>query len=434
MREPQEQTSVKPELDEDDLVHEKLRPTLGNILKHEGELIDRELKGYRNRTIRFLPSFMVNNSSNAIAGTQLVAEVMMFKANNMDLVKKEHRSFKTAWRFLTDPPVNIWKSVSQGAGLNFKFSDLTRPSYYKDTAKGLFDLKHASEIDSAGGAKLINRWQARSSFMGLTTMLITALVPDSKDNPEEVEKNAVLMQTNPLAYAGKRAYEAVTFPITVVEVLAKKVATLGKYQPADGMGAHKRQFTGLGLLITGIFSFLSGFRNVGMVHPTLGKEAVGNLKYVRNTAHSIGGMITAAAGAQLMMALDNDSGWSRFGATQWLRMIFLPKSISNRYENHDPKANWYVAGQVGMQTANTLSYFIGGAEKLEDGTVVDHTEMRDAARRKAREIKEARKEAKQQGKADEQAKPSTKISERAETEYALPEQRSAKEAELAAHA
>ena len=93
------------------------------------------------------------------------------------------------------------------------------------------------------------------------------------------------------------------------------------------------------------------------------------------------------AGSQLLFAVDNRQGWARWGSIMWTRMFFLPKSIMNRYKHNDPHANWYSAGQFGLQSSNVLSFLIGGAEKRTDGTVVDYDAMLREAKRKAVEAK-----------------------------------------------
>ena len=345
------------------------------------------MKGYRHSAITALPAFMVNNASNTIAVTQLAAEMAMFKANGTDFMSPRVSGEATKLHhYVTRPPMNIWRSVADKAGFNVKANDLIRPSYYKDLAKSYIDLGVATKLEAPHGERLINRWQARSTFTGVLTMAITAIIPDTKDDLEEVEKSAVQLKTNPVVYAAKRVGQAICFPVEVVKYTGQLVGSkFGMAPPlADGAGVHKRQFAGLGLFLTGMFSFLSGFRNVGMLDKNLGQYVVGNTKYVRNTAHAVGGGITAVAGATLLMALDNDQGWSRYGAMQWARMIFLPKSIFNRYKTDDPRAHWYLAGQVGLQSSNTVSFLIGGAEKLPDGTIVDHEAIRQEAKLKAK--------------------------------------------------
>lgn len=355
------------------------------------------MKGYRHSAISTLPAPLVNNASNTIAVTQLAAEMAMFKANGTNFMAPRVAGEATKLHhYVTRPPMNIWRAVANNAGFNMKLGDLVRPAFYKDIAKSFVNLDHATKLDAPHGERLMNRWQARSSFMGVTTMAITAVVPDTKDDLEEVEKNAIQLKTNPVMYGVKRVGQAIWFPVEVVKYTGQAIGSkFGMAAPlADGAGVHKRQFAGLGLFLTGTFSFLSGFRNVGMVNKALGETAAHNTKYVKNVAHSCGGAITATAGAALLMALDNDQGWSRYGMMQWARMIFLPNSIGNRYKKADPRANWYLGAQVGLQSANTVSYLIGGAEKMPDGTIVDHEAIREEAKLKAKISVGAKREGK----------------------------------------
>ena len=52
---------------------------------------------------------------------------------------------------------------------------------------------------------------------------------------------------------------------------------------------------------------------------------------------------------------------------------------------------WYTAGMASFQAENVAQSLIGGAEKLPDGTVVDHNAIRAAGKERARDIKEQHK-------------------------------------------
>lgn len=376
----------------------------GNFFKRDLKRWNNEIATYRKGAITALPAPIVNNGSNAVALTHLVGELFMFKANNTDLVSPKHRG--VWWRYVTDPPVNILKSVSQNAGVSMKAGDLLKPEFYKDTIKGFFNLEHATNIDKARGLKLINRWQARSTFAGLTGMSIAAIVPDRPDDPEEVEKYAMMAKRNPMGYAAKRVTEGVLFVPKLAVGLAQRVLPGG----SDGSKTldslpNKREFSGLLLTFTGLFSFLSGFRNVGRINPAI-DGIPSNLKYVPNLAHAMGGAITALAGSRLLLALDNDQGWRNWGSIQQWRLAFLPKSIMSRYDKHDPRANWYLGGQGLLQGSNVVSILIGGAEKREDGSIVDHEAIRAGAKLKAHQATESEKENKLKGDVDEKNKAS----------------------------
>lgn len=421
-----------PQEDDNEKIEEELnKVTLTRVVKNQ-------FLGYRHKAIEALPSSIVNHSSNSIAAVQLVGEMMMFKANGTTFVPNpEHRN--VWWRYITEPPKSIWKSVFEKAGTTAKLSDLVKPEFYSDAYKSFTSLAKATEIDKAGGRALINRWQARSTFAGLSAMTIAALLPDVKDTEEDINKHTVMRQSNPIRYVGQTIGEALWFPVGTVLEIGKKIVTFGQSDSDKEIGKYKRQFTGLGLTIAGTCSFLSGFRNIGTIDKSLPKELASNLKYVKNGAHSIGGMITAFAGSQLMLAVGSDQGWERFGAIQWLRMAFLPKSITNRYAAGDPRAHWYVGGQVGMQSANTASFLFGGAEKREDGSIVDNKQIHEEAKEKAKRVKAARRNVRHNSVQVAEVKqaiadvlydaPSTSITQASEVERAMPERAAAQRGE-----
>lgn len=381
-------------------------PYLGFVAPQSGlgkELgkIGAEFQEYRQNTIEALPRAMVNNSSNLIGVTQLVGEVMMFKAGGSKLYEglktakdgkhsidifsghfqdwlAESKHFKNLAfannkgvgahivRFanpVLEPLHNILQNVKGSAGGNFNFKSLLRPQFYKESFQSLTNLGKATEVERARMGldqfgkqrKIVNRWQNRATFAGMLAMTIAATMPDDKDSPEEVEKLTEMQVKSPAKYAAYRAATA-----------------LNPLQWWD----NKRAFTGFMMTLCGMSTFLAGFRNVG-----------GNNAYFWNKAHGINGLITGAAGAQLFLAPTADQGWSRFGSTLWARMVFLPNSISKRYAKGDKDAHFYSAGQAAFQTANAEAFLFGGAEKLKDGTVVDHQVIRERAKAEAKREK-----------------------------------------------
>jgi hypothetical protein len=316
----------------------KARMVLEDPLVREYLRIKHEFEDYRQMALRNFSPWIVNHSSNIIGGTQVIAEMAMLRASGTKTLKDAKRALLQDTKF--------------SAGI--------------EGVKSFLDLKKATELDKKlQGNHLINRWQARSTLLGLTTMGLTALLPDDKDTQEDIDGAVKLQQQSKLKYA--------------LNCLGKAVNPL---QWKD----NKRHLSGLGLTLAGVCSFLSGFRNVGSL------VKGGEQMYVRNRAHSIGGAITALAGAQLLFALDNQRGWAQYGSTMWARMLFLPKSIMNRYQTNDPRAHWYSGGQFGLQSANTMAFLIGGAQKRADGTVVDQNAMVREAREKALVAKAERKE------------------------------------------
>ena len=248
----------------------------------------------------------------------------------------------------------------------------------------LADTKNATLRDRMGAAgelqKMTNKWSARSSFCGLMGMTIAAILPDKKDTPEETEKYAIMAKQQPVKYAMTRVYQALN--------------------PIEWWN-HKRQFAGLSMLMAGALSFTSGFRQVA------GKE-IGKQIYMHNGWQMAGGAITTAGGAQLLLAVDNESGWRNFGMTQLARMSTLPASIYTRYKGikiSEDQASWiglhaqditqniqeqgashYFAGQGVLQAKNVFAASVGGAEVDKDGNVVDHQKMRKEGFLKAKKL------------------------------------------------
>ncbi|MBN8542771.1 MAG: hypothetical protein J0M34_00725 [Alphaproteobacteria bacterium] len=321
----------------------------------------------RDGVIRALPSGIVNNSTNIFALGHVASELMMFKGNNTTFVPEHHRG--TWWRYITEPPVSIVKSVFGSSGTTATFRDLVRPSFYVDSARNLLDWNRASDMDRLKGP-LINRWSSRSTFFGFSSVLLSGLVPESKENPQDVQRMAQMAQANPLGYLGERVGNAFRFPVEAVGSIVSK-------ESREQAGGHKREFAGLGLTISGVFSFLSGFRNVKAIDTSISKSIPSNQKYFFNRGHAYGGIITALAGANLLLAGDDDQGWSRYGSIMLARTVTLPWAVYSKYANYDVKANWYTGGQTGFVISNTFSALVGSANKSKDGTVENHASIRE---------------------------------------------------------
>jgi hypothetical protein len=318
-----------PQLADKDADPQRARILLEDPLVREYMRIRHEFEDYRQMALRNFSPWIVNHSSNIIGATQVTAEMAMLRASGTKTLKDLKRALLQDTKFT--------------GGV--------------EGVKSFLDLEKATELDKKlHGNRLINRWQARSTLLGLTTMGLTTLLPDDKDTQEDIDSAVKLQHESKLRYA--------------LNCLGKAINPL---QWKD----NKRHLAGLGLTLAGACSFLSGFRNVGSL------VKGGEQMYVRNRAHSIGGGITALAGTQLLFALDNQRGWAQYGSTMWARMLFLPKSILNRYQRHDDSAHWYSGGQFGLQTANTMAFLMGGAQKRADGTVVDQKAMMREARDKA---------------------------------------------------
>lgn len=335
----------------------------------------------RRRVNDALPAAIVNRGSNIAAGIHTVAEVFMFKANGTELMKGGNRS--NPLHYVWYPLKNIYRSVSGDAKLMVSGRDLLRPAHYLESFKNHIDLKKATAIDIMHGP-LINRWQARATLIGMTAWGLNLVLPDRKDTPEETERMSIMLATRPLAYMGERIKEAFWIP---------------------GWVDHKRQMTGLGILVAGVCSFLGGWRNVS-------RPKGGPQHYYFNWQYCATGLVSMAASIPMFLGIDNDKGYSQSGAIHLLRTLFLPGSIYKKFTKSERQgAYYYAAGHVGFQLDNATQMLIGGAEKRPDGSIVDHQEMREAAKTKAQEVKqqmraakEARRHAKSgDGRADEPA-------------------------------
>jgi hypothetical protein len=342
----------------------------------------------RYHTIRALPGFVVNNSSNAIGMVQLVGEALMFKSGGFDLIDAKNKGNPIHW--IIDPPKNIFQAVFKKAQFNGKLTDLLQPSKLFQSIKDFGDLETASKIDSIGKAgeavKLTNRWSARSGFMGISAMTISTLLPEEKDTPEQTQKDAALAKNNPVGYYAYRLGQGLAFPITAPFRMVMKVLNP---QAEQHIGAGKRQFAGIGMTLAGLFSFISGFRQVE-------GKVIGQQHYMKNPWQMAGGIITFFGGSSLMLGIDNQQGWTNYGAVQMGRLLTLGPSITNRFKpgpNGKPEqgAEWYLGAQGALQTKNLVAVLIGGAKKLPDGTVVDQKDTRVQALETAQANKDARK-------------------------------------------
>jgi hypothetical protein len=333
------------------------------------------MQSARAATIAALPMIVVNNSSNFIGATQLVGEVLYFKSNNYKL-------YNDGWKqtnklgplgYVVEPIKNIYGKAFGGVVDNIKNRPkaVFTPSGWMKGVKQLPDLSGAAIRDSKGYTKkLSNFYGARAGLSGSTAMAVALLLPDHNESQEEIDYYTEMQKEAPVKYYGTRLYQALN--------------------PLE-WGQHKRQFSGLGMTGAGVFSFLSGwrqpkfleeFKHLKEFDEVVGKKGIQQQKYTKNIPHMIGGLITAFAGMQLMMAVDSQKAWTSYGKTQFLRLTVLPFSIANRFALETIGSTNYLAAQVTFQTKNFVAALIGGAEKKADGTIVDYNAMREEAKEK----------------------------------------------------
>lgn len=343
-----------------------------DIISNDLRRFQHEAQGWRQATIKAAPSAMVNNSSNLVAAMHIVSEGFMVKSNGTELVPKRD----AWWRFVTEPPKQIWNSFAGRAKLDFSLRDLTHGSFYKKSLRSMWNIEEATKIASErNGGKLINHWQARATVFGIAAWGINLLSPDVKESTEDTEKMVTLAKQSPIQYGAVRVKQALWYPISTVGGVVQKVVPFGS-DDTSHLGENKRIFTGMGVTIAGLCSFLGGFRNVSM------DKVTGKQSYMLNPAYCATGLVSLASGLQLMFSVDNDTGYSRFGATHLLRCFFLPNSIGRKLGKNDPNAKYYIAGQAGFQSMNAASFLLAGAEK-KNGEIVDHKLIRDEAKEKA---------------------------------------------------
>jgi hypothetical protein len=310
----------------------------------------------RNYLMRTLPSAVINNSSNVVGLEQLVAEGMLFKSNGFLLWDPAN---KGKWHYVIDPVINVPKAAFE----KISFKDFSFSKFGK-TAANFFDRERAALADSAGGTKMLtNNMSALSGLTGMSAMAVAAGLPDRKDTPEETERMSTMAHENPLGYAGLRVYQAIN-PLA--------------------WWNNKRQFSGFGMIGAGTFSFLSAFRQID-------GEALGKQMYrTPNWWHAAGSAITTTAGVQLLLAINNQQGWSNYGTTQLLRTSTLPMSIKTRFDKGfsgkaENGAPWYLGGQALMVVKNMTASLIGGGHRTKEGEVIKGDEMRATARQHIRE-------------------------------------------------
>lgn len=317
----------------------------------------------RQYLIHHLPRGILNNSSNLVGAMQLVAEMFMFKSSGNNLISDGNEG--KLLHYLIDPPRNIVNGSFQRSKIQGNWKNTFRPT----TAwKNLNDFKGAALRDSVNNTmKLTNRWSARAGFAGMTSMALSTFLPEHSETEQETLEMVDMAHDHPGKYVAHRFHQA----LNPWEVLK-----------------NKRPLVGLGMTLAGVFSVLSGFRQIEgkfEPHAVTGVNMLDPQKYRSNGWQMIGGLITMAAGSQLFLAVNNEQGWRSFGTTQLLRFATLPGSIGSRYEKNpltgqrEQGAGWYFGAQSILAVKNTIASLIGGVQVDKDGHLIDHALMRKQA-------------------------------------------------------
>lgn len=390
--------SVEPDFDPESVLHEPAKADRTKPVKIFSQIAPKPLaaiiynlqdatSSFRFHALKLMPSFIVNHSSNFIGLTQLVGEAFYFKSSGVNkFVKDEHRGTWKAWVY---PPINVVEGVFKKSAFRINPKQLLNPKHMVEEVGRFFDLKAAGQADFLRDGKLSNRWSARSGFAGIVSMAIAAAFPDEKDDPEVTEKMAIMAAQTPMRYAAYRIGKGLAFPFTATLGLVKKALDPHK---DHHIGDGKREFSGIGMALTGFFSVLAGFRQP--------RHKAGMWHYDFNKWQTLGGLITTYAGGALLMGIDNQQGWTNYGKYQFGRLAVLPMSIKERFPNKegfsDPGAKYYLAAQGVFQFKNVVASTIGGAHIIEDDRngriILDQRKHRNASFRKAKEEKHHQKE------------------------------------------
>ena len=342
----------------------------------------------RKWTVKTFPAFIVNNSSNILGLAHVGTEMLMFKSG-MPQGEKLIQNPKNPINWVYEPLKTVFQGVAKGAqpkDLNLK--ELFQGNPIKNISTRAMDMKDATVREKARmkaeyrkteaykntgidlaekDMKLANRWQMRSTFMGLVIWSLSALIPEKKETSEEVERMAIMRANHPIKYIGERLKQGLYFP---------------------EWNKHKRQMLGLGYIAIGISSMLGSWRGRDINKVT--KE----MEYSFNSGYFMTSALSLASAFPLMFATDEKSGYSGFGSIMMGRIPFLYKSIKNKYRSGGSVdgARDYTTASILFQAENIMQSLIGGAQKIKktlpDGTVVeeivDHNEVRQEAKVKAK--------------------------------------------------
>lgn len=351
----------------------------------------------RYQTIKILPAFVVNNSSNILGAAHVGTEMLMFKSN-MGEGQKLIQNPKNPINWIVQPIRTVFEGVAKGAmpkDIDYKKVFSSEGLKYIGNRVGNLEdaaarerqrLKEIAikkgEIFDPGAARLANRWSMRSTFVGLIVWTLSTFIPEKKETPDEVERMAVMRASHPMKYVGERLKQAVWVP---------------------DWGKHKRQMIGLGYVFIGISSMLGAWRGRT-------KNALGEATYAFNRSYFMTSLLSLFGAVPLMFGLDEKSGYGSFGTIMMGRIPFLYGSVKQKYKNDKANkgsidgAHDYLTASVLFQLENMAQGLFGGAQKvkerLPDGTVVeriiDNQEVLEKAKEEIREIKQHRKEAKAQ--------------------------------------
>lgn len=356
----------------------------------------------RKAAIDATPAFIVNNSSNILGAAHVATEMMMFKASSKEAKLIQNPSNPINW--VKEPiqtvfvdtfnrsrstKIPVKELLFKGNPITNIYSRITDVDAATQRVRDEELKKPLAERKSLEKISLSNPWQTRSTLAGLIVWGLSALIPERREDDTEIERMAVKQQVNPLGYIAERLKQAVWIP---------------------EWPEHKRQMIGLGIMVSGVCSSIGSWRARNK-DPLTGIQS-----YTFNKAYLGTSLFTLASSLPLLFATDDRRGYGGFGALMMGRLLYLPGSIYKKFKNNEPGKEWYTLATGSFQAENLAQNLIGGAEKLPDGTVVDHEEIRKHAKQKAKEIVVERKK---QGFGEEA--PDAVIHSATSVEKAMPE-------------
>jgi hypothetical protein len=364
-------TAQKPEKEKDSAW--RVPPNDGGIagfFKRELHLLRRDVHDARQTAIYWTPRHIVNNSSNGFGFAHVLTEMAMFKASSKDprlIRNREHW-----YHYITEPfktvYVETFKNTQTKEGVNFEFF---KGNPLKNVWTYVTDMEKATEREISRlenkGAKIgfPNRFQTLSTLAGLVTWSLSALIPEKKDDDAEIERMEIKKKDRPFSYVAERLKQTVWFP---------------------DWAYNKRQMIGLGMATSGVFSTIGAWRGRETCQYT--KAA----RYAFNRGYLMTSLLTLASSIPLIFASDERRAFGSFGTIMMGRIPFLFDSIGRKYKMSEPGRHWYLGSSFSFQAENLGQALIGGAEKLPDGTIVDHEEARRNAAKKYEEMKMRKRE------------------------------------------
>lgn len=323
----------------------------------------------RYHTIRALPAFVVNNSSNFIGAAHVYTEGIMFKASLKGGKLVDHASnpidyvIKASSRIYGEAFTSAFKHG--GGHVNVMKGNPVKNIYdFVTDTKAATQREILAQNVHPSKVSLGNPWQTRATIGNLIGWTFAAIVPERKESDAELERMEIMRRNNLPGYIGTRLVQVVWVP--------------------DWM-THKRQVIGIGQTFAGVCSMLGAWRN--RTKPNHVEMAAGKLpSYVFNLPYFFTGVCSFLAGNALIFAPDNEKAYGQYGNWVMGMTAFLPFSLGEKFRQKEPGTAWYTVGKVSFQLQAWAQSLFGGAE-VKNGVIIDHDAIRREAAGKAAEIR-----------------------------------------------